>query len=319
VHLPDYWDLEEVARADRDEAGLLRERIRHFRRSHELALNDEIVEWIARDAGDIYDAWSNEESRSGGELIGWRMAAEHVAMKLVDGRAYELVRACSAYLEEHSEEFGERRMNSERGEYHVSFTGDAAAHRAALHALLDDPAGLVVEQALRSEAELLRLQERISDDGDLLASLGIDLLGMGLDGRRGQVYVQYAAADPDAAAELLRDRYGEALGRGALDLHGSSQTSDVQTREWQLYSTDVTDIEITVHSIVNPTIPFERIEAAEDDDEVRVTVFERQPRGQIHQPVSADSATIKLERPVAGRRVIDGATGRRRARRARPE
>jgi hypothetical protein len=308
-------DLEAVARADRDPAAELRERIRHFREDHGLPMTDEIIEWIALEAGTIDDGWHSDEPNGGGALIGWRTAAEHAAMARVHGRAHALVAACAPYVDAHAPELGTRWIDIERGEYHLTFVGDARAHEAALHELVDDAAGLFVEQAQRSEAELLRLQSRVSDGIDELAALGITVTGSLTDGRSGVVVVWHVAPDAEAAARELRERYGEAV----LAAHDGTETSFVKAHAWQLYTTNSAGTEVTVHMLGNAAIPFERIECEEGGDEVRLTVFVRQWRGAVTLQLSTESATVALDRPLAGRLVVDGTSGRVRGRRTRSE
>ena len=81
----------------------------------------------------------------------------------------------------------------------------------------------------------------------------------------------------------------------------------------QRWSLDADGRTLTVHYLAWASGAFERVEAAESPDEVRVTVFDRLPAGVMNAAGATRSATVTLAGPLADRTVVDGASGRERA------
>lgn len=67
-----------------------------------------------------------------------------------------------------------------------------------------------------------------------------------------------------------------------------------------------------VHYHTNSAYTFERVEAGETPDQVRITVFEGQPNGVITLAGAVRSATVRLEQPAGTRRIVDAVTQRPR-------
>ena len=107
---------------------------------------------------------------------------------------------------------------------------------------------------------------------------------------------------------VLEQRYGDAVGIDWV----STEDTRVVASEWQRYDIDESGMTLGIHYLANPFVPFERADVTEDDDRVTVTVLDRTPVGGVPLPATIRSVTAQLARPLGGRQVFDGTTGRLR-------
>ncbi|HEX2085619.1 MAG TPA: hypothetical protein VHF89_08050 [Solirubrobacteraceae bacterium] len=260
---------------------------RRFRRDHGLPCDDATIERLVR-AGD-------------GRVEGlWLEPHERDAYFDMEDRVRAAARAARAYGARQEAFGGVTADYSGTGGVEVRFTGELERHEAALRELVPEPVELRVRRVPRTEAELEALTERLVEDEDL--QVGV----IQRDDDAAVLRIDVVAPDAGAVRALVRERYGDAV---VVDRVVPAPT-EAFAESWQAYEAD--GARVTVHYVANATYSFERVEAEEGDDEVRITVFERRPVFLSRLPATRRSATAVLERPLGGRRVVDGATGRAR-------
>jgi hypothetical protein len=111
--------------------------------------------------------------------------------------------AVRQYLEAHPDISGGLYIDQARGGVVTALvTTDPAVHEAAIRALLDGPAAVVVRHVRWTEAELTDLQERISTDQGFLASLPAQMTTSSLDIIGNRVELDISSAVPDAAERI---------------------------------------------------------------------------------------------------------------------
>lgn len=91
--------------------------------------------------------------------------------------------------------------------------------------------------------------------------------------------------------------------------------TEVKPVPWQLWSSDSEGTRLTVHYFTNRGYEFDRVDQAETERTVTITVFERPPVGTLRLAGVVRRASLILDKPVGDRAVVDGATGEERPRR----
>jgi hypothetical protein len=215
------------------------------------------------------------------------------------------------YTRQHHDQFAGSWVGHDNGgEYHVAFVRDADAHRRAIEALVPHPEVLHVHLARYTEDERRELVYRISDEEDELAAEGIKVVQLDGGGHDSEWKVRagVVAANSGTALSVMRERYGDAV---EVEYLGTEPTR-LAPSEWQRYEVDDDGRTLTLHYHANPFVPFERADTIENDDQVTVRIFDREPLGPVKMPATIRPVTVQLERPLGSRRVIDGTTGRLR-------
>jgi hypothetical protein len=293
-----YDDIREVERADRDRDAETREDIVGYRTELGLGADDEVVEHFL------------SEHRAGRHPGGmWLTDAEAEEQHRIDTLVAGAREAAEPYIDAHRADFAGSWLGYGVPEYHVGFARDAESHREALERIVPRPEVLRVHAFEYTEAELQALTDRITEDDGLEAE-GLRWLEVGIDEEANRVEVEAVAADAATAEAILTRRYGPAVKATWVG------SSDVTVGEipWQLWTADESGRSLTVHYVTFQAYELDRAELEETEDEVVVTVFVRMPYAV--KTIGANrQATVDLATPLAGRRVVDGATGRTRERR----
>jgi hypothetical protein len=224
-------------------------------------------------------------------------------------RVQTAVERAEPYIDHHRDEFAGNWVEyGDGGRYHVAFVGDLDAHRRHLAALLPDPDALCLHRARYAEHELQTLVDRLMQDSEELENLGIHVFVAGVDPKRNLAAIELVAPDGDVATATLRERYGEPL---VVEYMGSELTV-VEPVAWDSFSIDAGGCILIVHYLTHPSYDVDRVEHSEDDQTIRVTVFERMSVGPVSAVAVTRTTSVHLQRPVGARRVIDGATGEER-------
>lgn len=163
---------------------------------------------------------------------------------------------------------------------------------------------LGVEPVPRSERELDQLQDRLWEDRDAVAGVGITLIGSQVEPRRGQVRLEVATEDPAAAMAWLAARYGPAI---AIDVLGSSPTTEALAPIKRCrVAPDGCELQLTWDA--GGGVRLLRIEL--DEHPRAVTIGAMVSSGYV---VTADSklvfADARLREPLGDRLVIDAGSG----------
>jgi hypothetical protein len=290
-----------VERADEDKDAETRDDIRSFRADFGLPADDDVVEHMLAE----YKADRQEEGM-------WLTDAEYERYDRRVALQTEAHERLGEYLAAHSQAFAGMWYGAGLDpEYNVAFTRDVDLHREALLRLYPHPDIVRVHHARYSLAELEAIGDRVEEDEEALAAAGVNWMGIGIDEVANRVTVEVVAPDAQTARSVLNDRYGPAV---ECEWLGSTDT-DVTKVPWQLWSADADDRRLTVHYNVLAAAEFDRVVLDEDDRQVRVTLFVREPVGTAKAIGAIREASVELSAPVGGRRVIDGTTGRERERR----
>jgi hypothetical protein len=294
-----YDDLHEVEEADRDRDAERRQDIVRYRSEGGLPVDDATVEWFLA------------ESKAGRQDSGrWLTEAEERELDRLEGLIEETRAAVRPYLDRHRADLAGEWLEYKRGECHVSFARDVESHRAALARLAPQPGVLHVHAQEYTEAELEAILDRVADETEELAAEGLTLMGIEIDVEENRVEVEVAGADAATARAILARRFGPAV---TCAWQGAEDTK-VERVAWQLWTTDESERRLTVHFETWAAAEVERADCVEEDDVVTVTTFVRLP-GSMRTIGRRFEATVELAQPLAGRRVVDGTTGRTRERR----
>jgi hypothetical protein len=157
---------------------------------------------------------------------------------------------------------------------------------------------------------LEELRDALFMDDDLKQE-GITLFGAGVDHERETIRVQVAAADSERAREEIRRRYGDRVDVEVV----AASAYVVKDLPWECW-TDDSDKRVTIW-LVDYTEGAElRASHRESHDEVVVTLSGRRWQGAHTCMGFVVRKDVLLSQPVGRRRVIDGATGAERPRRA---
>ena len=155
-----------------------------------------------------------------------------------------------------------------------------------------------------------QLRDALVADDDL-AREGITLFGAGLDPARAAVRVQVAAQDAERARSVIRRRHGDRVDVEVV----ASRAYVVEDVPWECWTGDAGQ-RVTVW--LTDCTDGSRLRASyqESDDEVVITVSGPRWQGAYHDIGYVVRKNVELSRPLAGRRVVDGATGAVRPNRA---
>jgi hypothetical protein len=80
-----------------------------------------------------------------------------------------------------------------------------------------------------------------------------------------------------------------------------------QLTPWERWEIAADERTITVHWTTNSAYPLRAVEVAESAQEVRLTVREEVPDGPVTMAAALRHADVRLQAPLAGRVVVDGA------------
>jgi hypothetical protein len=157
---------------------------------------------------------------------------------------------------------------------------------------------------------LEELRDALFLDDDLKRE-GITLFGAGVDRERETIRVQVAAADGERAREEVRRRYGDRIDVEVV----AASAYLVKALPWECWTED-SDTRVTIW-LVDYTDGAELgASHQESHDEVVVTLSGPRWQGAHTCMGFVVRKEVQLSQPVGRRRVIDGATGAERPRRA---
>jgi hypothetical protein len=157
---------------------------------------------------------------------------------------------------------------------------------------------------------LEELRDALFVDDDLKRE-GITLFGAGVDRERETIRVQVAAADGERAREEVRRRYGDRIDVEVV----AASAYLVKDLPWECWTED-SDTRVTIW-LVDYTDGAE-LRASHQESHHEVVVTLSGPRWQAAHTCMGFVVRkeVQLSQPVGRRRVIDGATGAERPRRA---
>jgi hypothetical protein len=164
------------------------------------------------------------------------------------------------------------------------------------------------------DPDKLRRLEELRDAlylDDELKRKGITLFGAGVDGEREAIRVQVAAADAERAREVIRRRHGDRVDVEVV----AASAYVVKDVPWECW-TDDSGTRVTVWARDYTDGSELRASHQESRDDVVVTLSGPRWQGAhtcIGFTVRKD---VQLSQPLGRRRVIDGAIGAERPRRA---
>ena len=128
---------------------------------------------------------------------------------------------------------------------------------------------------------------------------------------RGGIRVQIAAEDPERARAEIRRRYGDGVDVEVV----AANAYLVEDVPWKCWTDDggkrvtIWLLDWTDGSELSPS-------HRESDEEVVITLSGRRWQGAHHDIGFVVRKDVELSRPLAGRRILDGATGHARPNRA---
>jgi hypothetical protein len=144
------------------------------------------------------------------------------------------------------------------------------------------------------------VRERIFAELDELAAEGFHVKTGGVEGRRVKIGL---ITERDDHAAYFRERYGP------VDTELiATELYSVQRNKIREYRADGTSL--TLFYGTGGGARLERVDVDEAPDRVTVAIVERVPNGPRTLELQLAEQTVRLERPIGDRRVIDAATGR---------
>ena len=150
------------------------------------------------------------------------------------------------------------------------------------------------------------LFDRLDAAAEDLREHGVIVRGMQGDGRR--LEVEVIAPDLETARRVMADRYGEAV---VVDYLGPDETATART-PWARYELEAPD-RLRVFFVLTAAARWlDRVEVAETDQTVTITVFEGfEVGGAEKMPgVPERSEVVALQRALGDRQVRDGSCHR---------
>ena len=157
---------------------------------------------------------------------------------------------------------------------------------------------------------LEELRDALVADDDL-AREGITLFSAGLNRARGAVRVRVAAQDAERARAAIRRRHGDRVDVDVVAAHAYV----VEDVPWECWTDDAGG-RVTVWLMDYTDGSKLRASHQESDEEVVITVSGPRWQGAHHDVGRVVQKDIELSQRLAGRRVVDGATGDARPNRA---
>ena len=157
-----------------------------------------------------------------------------------------------------------------------------------------------------------KLRDALFADDDLRRH-GVTLFGASLNPTHGGIRVQIAAEDAARARAVFRRRYGDFVDGVVV----AASAYLVEHVPWECWTDDggkrvtIWLLDWTDGSELSPS-------HRESDEEVVITLSGPRWQGTHHDIGFVVRKDVELGRPLAGRRVLDGATGHARPNRALP-
>ncbi len=152
------------------------------------------------------DAWVRQVAADPNAVLDWGFPLlPFEAAELADRPTGDdvVTTAVRSYLESHPDISGGLYLDQARGGVITALvTADPEVHEAAIRALVDGPAPIAVRQVRWTEAELLHLQERISDAQAFLTSLPARMTTSSVNVIDNRVDLSISSAVPDAADRI---------------------------------------------------------------------------------------------------------------------
>jgi hypothetical protein len=259
---------------------------------------------LAADPESVRRAIENE-ARPGYDFPGmWFTPEEELEEKTFDRELFDRM---EAFAIEHGAELGVRAhrwLNGKRA-LEIPIKGDVEYYRELLTAQFGTDR-LIVKEASYSRQELEDLAERVSEDCDDLAQLGIDVavIHRSILDREEGVHVSYWATDEARAAAAMRERYGDMV---VLDWLGPGNPTE-QPKAFGSYITDGTTLTVFYAHTRDVEEPAScTVQEHEDRVIVTLTVLVHATYVQITRGVLRTHASVQLSRPLGNRTVIDAA------------
>jgi hypothetical protein len=267
-----------------------RARIVAWRRQEGLPVDDAVIARVLEHAADGLAHPGMWETRE-------EAARRERGQALIDA----CVEAVDAYAEAHADTHAGTwyEWNDNEPTLVVAFAGELEPHVAAL-----SYPGVRVVGRPRPRRELDCIVEEVfaaqPPAGAQWVTAGV------FDEQFGGIEVWAMGPDESAVAAWLADRHGTLV---RLKWLGSVEPQ-VKPVSWQTWEPSGEDpCMLTVRWSTNSAYELERVAAEERPDSVMITVFEAQPPGFVTLVRAYRSATVRLEAPIAERRIIDAVTG----------
>jgi hypothetical protein len=184
----------------------------------------------------------------------------------------------------------------------VRVTRDPERHQAALRRIYPHRLRTIAVQY--SGAELLALQDRISDELDALEAEGFDIFSFGVDIEANRVVVQMVSARADHQASF-QARYGPAVATFATP--EDTRLDCARMDDVRVSSTGRSLVLLWTYSSGEA---LETVELTEHPNRVEVGIVQRVPFFGGPDDALRGRTRVQLSQPLGDRRVIDAATGR---------
>ncbi|HEY6887958.1 MAG TPA: hypothetical protein VI300_09270, partial [Solirubrobacter sp.] len=187
----------------------------------------------------------------------------------------------------------------------VHFTRDPRGHLAALKRVARFPQRLRADRVAHTIRELRRVQEEIDRERLALERAGFTVEGTGVDDESNRVEVELVTARDDAAA-YFRKRYGP-----VKTVVIAREPTELECNNAGSFTIAPDSMSLTVGWGTGGGARTERIEVTEFADRVEIGIVERVPVGARTLELTGGEGTAVLSQPLAGRLVIDAASGKR--------
>jgi hypothetical protein len=166
---------------------------------------------------------------------------------------------------------------------------------------------LVTATATAADSELTRIERQIWKDQRALQKLGIWLEGTNVDTDRDVVQVDVITRERDVK-QVMADRYGPKV---RVQVMANRRSRLIRTR-WDSWAPKPGGKRIRIWWMTNSAFGLEKVRVREGRRRVVITVIERAPNGYVTMAGEYRNHLVRLRKPVWGREVIDGATGKKR-------
>ena len=168
-------------------------------------------------------------------------------------------------------------------------------------------AGLTAATATAADPELKQIERQIWKDEKALSDQGIWLSGTAREDDRDVVHVWVITRRKDVK-QAMADRYGPKV---RVTVIANRRSQLVRTR-WDSWAPKPGGRRIRIWWMTNSVFKLDHVRVREGRRRVVITVIERAPNGPVSLVGLYRNKLVKLHRPVWGRVVIDGATGKKR-------
>lgn len=179
--------------------------------------------------------------------------------------------------------------------------------RVVVFVLMLGLTGLLVAPATAADPELQRIERQIWDDQHALERLGIYVRVTDVEPDGDVVQVDVITRRRDVK-QVMADRYGPRLRVKVI----ANRVSQLTRTRWDSWAPRPGGRALRIWWETNSVYKLDHVRVREGRRRIVVTVIERAPNGPVTAAAKFVNHLVHLRRPVRGRTVIDGATGRKR-------